>query len=526
MGTSNLKYFNNRFQGSLSVQQCQALEALIQLRENDGCIPDIVHSIYQLTDETIEWLIDYYAQTGMMPTEEYTKPLGTLEGYQTISVASMYYVGNGILGDSVGLGKTVEVCGLFNLLKREAKDHDFRFLVLTEKKSAPQVRSELIKFTGEYVDLLRNAEQKHIKKFLENHPCDYELDCSITSTHSLMKCPAFVSWMQMYTDGFDHPPFDILVVDESSVVGGSTSGYTESLRAIMKFFKRIIFLNATPVESNVSVFYTQLDLLDKTYLPTKANFKKEYYVMKYGGMYARETGKYKNTDKFKELIKYRYFASTRRSIGAEMSGCSGGIIRSDLSPCQKKLLKEVTMHRMVYDCPCMLDSSIPFDEENVPKLGSLRGLLEDECADALSVLLFVYYKESQRYMSEWLHKMGYSNRVLNGETSPKDSDAIIGDFKNGEYKVLITNVQKALNFGNCDYCIFYSIEPNPSKMVQFEGRMTRSLDVIGKHVYILSSRGKEYNMLNTVVRSRATAMRDMTEVDYSVVLSVLLGGEY
>lgn len=85
---------------------------------------------------------------------------------------------------------------------------------------------------------------------------------------------------------------------------------------------------------------------------------------------------------------------------------------------------------------------------------------------------------------------------------------------------------KGLNFGNCDYCIFYSVEPNPGRMVQFEGRMTRSFDIYGKHVYILASKGKEYKNLETVVTQRAKAMSEVSEVDYSVVLSILLGGNY
>ena len=47
-----------------------------------------------------------------------------------------------------------------------------------------------------------------------------------------------------------------------------------------------------------------------------------------------------------------------------------------------------------------------------------------------------------------------------------------------------------------------------------------------KHVYILASKGKEYKNLETVVTQRAKAMSEVSEVDYSVVLSILLGGNY
>lgn len=60
-------------------------------------------------------------------------------------------------------------------------------------------------------------------------------------------------------------------------------------------------------------------------------------------------------------------------------------------------------------------------------------------------------------------------------------------------------------------------------MIQFEGRITRDFDVIGKHIYVLCSRGKEYETLNKVVRQRAKATADFTNTDLSVIMNILLG---
>ena len=89
-------------------------------------------------------------------------------------------------------------------------------------------------------------------------------------------------------------------------------------------------------------------------------------------------------------------------------------------------------------------------------------------------------------------------------------------------RVLITNVQKGLNFGNCDYCIFYDFDSNPNRMVQFEGRMTRSYNIENKHVFLLVSRGKELKNLKKVVANRAKASDVFAGSDFSCVLSILL----
>lgn len=524
MGTSRLEYYNNRYKGKLSEQQCDILETLIDLRSMNGSVPDLVHSIYNLPEETVEMLCNEYGMYGRLLTTDYEKPLGVLKDYQTIAVAFMYYAGTGILGDSVGMGKTVEVSGLLNILKRE-KGTSFRYLMLTEKKTVAQVQHELIRFTGDYAQILPSAEQKVMQSFYDWNPPSERLDYSIVGTHALIKNSTFLAWLKIYADTHGGSPFDILVVDESSILGGSRTEFMKSFNILRKYFKRIIFLNATPFESKLMVFYNQLNLLDNTFLPTKVNFEQEYCIKDYTGMFPKFTGKYKNQKQFKNSVSYRYFASTRKANGAVMEGCGGGIRVSKLSKEQKRLLKETSMPRMVYDCPCSLDSSIEFTEENVPKLQSLKELLENDCKDAVSILVFVHFKEAQTKLSEWLHKQGVSNRILNGDTSYDEGNVIITGFRNNDYRVLITNVQKGLNFGNCDNCIFYSVEPNPSKMIQFEGRMTRTFDIRDKHVYILCSEGKEYKTLTGVVKNRAEAIENMTEVDYSVVLSILLEGD-
>lgn len=518
-------YCNDRYKGSLTEESCEILEQLIELDKANGCVSDLRHIIYNLNDSDVTDMIECMEQGGtMLPIID--KKHGTLRDEQTVGVALLYYAGNCILGDSVGLGKTVETAGLANLLKTEysKRNEHFNYLLLTEKSLAEQVRREMVKFTGEYVELLPSSEAKVVDKYVINHYVGCELDYSLVGTHGLLTANRFINWLEMCRTGGVGFPFDLLVIDESSILGNSTTDITKSFNAISKYFKRIIFLNATPFETRLDIFYTQLNLLDKQLLPTKENFNKEYIIYNYTGMYKKPTGKYRNQAQFKRMVGYRYFARTRRDKGAIMEDCHGGILLSPLSPIQKVWLERTQLNRLVYDCPTYLDRSIEFCTENVPKLASLQNLLSDECADADSILIFSHYKEPQFLLSKWLTERGHSNKILNGDiTNVKERQRIIDGFKNKEYKILITSVQKGLNFGDCNYCIFYSFDPNPSAMIQFEGRTTRSFDIIGKNVYVLCSIGKEYQRLNKVVRERARATEQMSNTDISVIMDILLG---
>ena len=521
-----VNYCNDRYCGKMTETECDILEQLIELDAQNGCVPDLKRSIYNLDDSAVADLIDDYEMFGGS-MHNYELKYGELRDEQTVGVCFMYWANRCILGDSVGMGKTVQTAGLMNLFKKQYKDagKTFRYLVVTEKNLSVQLREEMVKFTGEFVALIPDGEQKTINKFVTLNPYDEELKYNVVGTHALLTTKGFIQWLEQCRTMGEGFPFDCLIVDESSVLGGTKTQVVEGFKAISKYVKHIYFLNATPFETKLGIFYNQINLLDPSLLPTKTNFEKEYCIMDYRGMYPKATGKYKNQAHFKRLIGYRYFARTRRDKGAKMSDCNGKILLSPLSKIQKEWLEKSQLHRMVYDCPSHIDPSIEFNSENVPKLGSLNELLADECADAETIIIFVPYKEAQRCLSTWLSNKGYSNRVLNGDTPNEDRGNIIKGFKNKEFRVLITSVQRGLNFGDCNNCIFYSFDPNPSKMIQFEGRITRSFDIVGKNIFILCSLGPEYKRLNEFVRERAKATADFTNTDLSVILSILLGGE-
>ena len=507
-----LEYYNGRYKGSLDDNTCMILDKLRDIDE----VPDLKHVIYNLDKGTVTNIIDSYEAYGVLPLG-IDKPIGTLSPSQTVGVAYMYWSKRVILGDSVGLGKTVQVAGLCNLLRMEYEKNNkpFRYLLLTEKTLVTETRAKMIQFTGDFVYKLY-GDAPSCNKFINLVGLD--LDNSIVGSHSLVNQKIFINWLLQFKEF----PFDLIIVDESSVIGNSTTNITQNMGALFKYCPRVVFLNATPFESSLNTLYTQLDLLDKKYLPTKTNFNKEYVVYDYRGFYPRPTGKYKNTDSFKHLVGYRYYARTRKELGATFENCTADIIKSPLTQRQKELMKTTHLWRMVCDCPNYFDDTLEFDEDTVPKLRSLSRLLASELKDIESILLYVPYLETQAGLSEFLYSIGVSHRVLNGGTKQKDRDIIIRDFKDKIYRVLITNVQKGLDFGHCNHIVLYSYDPNPQKMVQFEGRATRDFNIIDKHLYLLCSEGKEYKYLDTTIKARAKASSQMAYTDDSCIMMLLL----
>lgn len=515
-----LKYYNGRLKGNyLTDADCKVLESLLKLSDENGCVEDLKHVIYNLTDAEVEQVKAEKSSTFI------DAELGELRPEQTVGIAYMYFAQRLVLGDSVGMGKTVEICGLCNLInqKRLKDGYTFRFLYLTDKNLVNQTRDELIKFTGEYVDVLW-GEKKYIRRFAEEN--DGVLNYSVVGPHSLINSVEFQEYMRSCRQFYGCNPFDALFIDESSVIGNTSTKTYDNAKKLAEDFDWVIVMNATPFEKDLRTFYAQINFCDQSFLPPKTTFQKLYEVMSHNlGPYPKFSGRYKNQDIFRNQVKYRYFARTRKSIGAKMKDCKADVIVTNLSPEQKELLKKTSMPQMVYDCPSYLDDSIEMDRETTPKIGALLDLLDGELRNSSSILVYARYIESQWGIQKALLDEGISCEVMNGDTSIEEKNNLISKFKMGDIRVLVTNVQKGLNFGNCNDCVFYSYDPNPNRMVQFEGRMTRSRDIVGKNVYLLVSRGKELNRFKEVVADRANASDMFAGSDFSCVLSLLLDNE-
>lgn len=195
--TKVVTYYNDRYQGSLSAENCEKLEQIIQLDKENGSFGDLRHIIYELSDADTQTIIDETESMG-----EVISPInlrvGELRDEQTLGTAFMFFAKNCILGDSVGMGKTAEASALCMLLNniKQSQGKNFRFLLLTEKNLIEQTRFKMVKFTGKYVETLYGDKVK-AKKFADCHPCGAAINFGVVGSHTLLTQPIFIEWLQM-----------------------------------------------------------------------------------------------------------------------------------------------------------------------------------------------------------------------------------------------------------------------------------------------------------------------------------------
>ena len=505
-----VRYYKGRLIGKkLTEETCDRLESLIQASKDRRCVPQLKNIITTMSKEDLGTLLvsknsDY---VGLLPAE--------LTDAQTIGVAFMYYAQRCLLGDSVGVGKTVEFAGVCNLIRKKHGDK-VRFLYLTEKTLLDKARIKLTNFTGNYVEALYGEKDKVLKYAAYNND---EIKYNTVGAHSLMNSTTFQSFLLDFEKSNGYFPYDIIAIDESFIIKNSSNQIWKNAKKLLDKAKFAYLLNATPFETNLTDFYNQLNCLDDTFLPTKTSFSEAYEIKEFNGVYCEPSGKYRNAEVFRHQVGYRYFAQTRKIMGAVMENCTAKVVEVPLSSTQKKLLDLVQMPQMVYDYP----KYFTFNNitEDSPKINALVSLIKEEMQEEKTILVYTVYKDVQRDLKERLEKEGITAEFMNGDTPIEIRNNLIKGFEEQKYRVLITTVQRGMDFDNCNSAVFYSYDPSPAKMVQFEGRMTRSFNIKNKRVFIIVTKGRELKRLKTIITERAQASKDFAESDFSLVLDLL-----
>lgn len=444
---------------------------------------------------------------------EYEKPIGELRPYQTIGVAFLFYAGSALLGDEVGLGKTVQIAGLVNLYRESYKNQGrekFNYVFITEKTSVPQIRDKMIQFTGEYVGVIETGGQKDVNNFIELNKNG--INYSIVAPHSILKNEAFMVYCKENN-------FDLCVVDESSVLKSRTSQLFKSTELFRNLVNNMIMLNATPIEEGAKDLYNQFKIIDKMFMPSVTQFERTYCKMvpRFGGRMGYEIGGYKNTDFFRKAITLRYLARTREILGARNEDNKSKTYIIPLTKVQKELIKKTTMYQMVADYPTGVNPHVIYDVSTCSKLRCLIDVVTSLNIKKDKALIYCRWKECQEEMKMILEDMGYWVTILNGSTKMAQRDTNVKEFNAGRYDIIITNVQRGLDIDSCNNCILYTIDPNPQKMIQFEGRITRAFDVIGKNVYLLVADGHEKRNLEQRLKMRIDTSNKMLVCGRSMV---------
>lgn len=497
----------------------QLAEAILRTREKK-VVPELKNYAFDFPTELILRSLEEDRSIREIIREEgldYTKYLATLRDYQTVGALFMYNSPRSIIADGVGLGKTIQIAALLNLLK--AKGELTRFLMATETSAIGQTQVELMRFTGLNVVQLPSEADKMRRAIRK---VDWNKVDGIIIKHSALRSDPLSKWLALniQPDGGCNI-FNTFILDESSVIKNQgTKSYTYT-KNICRLAKRAYFMNATTFETNIMDIYNQVDMLDESILPLKSKLEKEYctftsskYWVKKDGkptmMWRRDLAGYKNQEKFKDLLKLIYFGRSKADVGLDRPH-EYKVYEIEPTNEQSMALAKGYRYMEVLNCPSLIpDLNIPTDVKHVPKLERLVELVSDNFRSE-SVMVYCFHNEAQEAIYREMLAIGRKPVILNGKNTDEERFDIQSKFNSGHYDVIITNIQKSLNLNKGDVCIFYSVSTVPSKAFQIAGRIDRNTDDRTKTFVLLLYKGTdEYNFFVNTVKQRAKDSRDLT----------------
>ena len=442
--------------------------------------------------------------------------------------------GRAMLSDEVGLGKTIEAA----LICKEyfARGQIKSLLVLTPATLVSQWQMELNeKFA--IATVTTDERGCSLEEFWHKH--DRIVASINTAKHK--------SHFKYVTER----EWDLVIVDEAHHLKNRRTLNWKLVDAIKKRF--ILMLTATPVQNNLVELFNLLTLLKPGLLNTEAQFKQEYVGSKNGRVP-------KNPEKLRSLMREVMVRNTRSVVDVKLPKrfattitVTPGATELELHKAIDRYLRQqsgnidkLTRNNLlmrVGSSPVALIETIKslqkrFDHDelifllkrvkenkNFEKAKQLANLLQ---RSTQKTLVFVNYKTTMSYLSEYLNNLGIAHTCFHGSMSLKAKDAAIALFRESVPVMLASQTGgegRNLQFANT--IVNYDLPWNPMKIEQRIGRLHRigqTSDVfifnlaIAESIesYILKILHDKINMFELVVGEIETILGNMgDEFDFS-----------
>ncbi len=457
--------------------------------------------------------------------------------------------GSGILGDEVGLGKTIEAGLILKelLVRGLAKS----ILILTP---APLVEQWIDELNEKFHIVANECDEKN----WEN------------SDIIIMSMPKFVRSAERQSKIYEKF-FDILLIDEAHCLKNHT---TNTYKAVYKIHrKNTLLLSATPIQNDLFEIFNLVNILKPGYLKSRKVFRENYIVNRFTP---------KNTKMLKDLL-YDVMIRNRRSntltnlpprnvqsITIEFSDDERAFYNSIINFCRDIFAKyyesTITIGEDKKEVSKLLLLIILLLKENVSSpqatistfKSSVLPIIEDignaeeiETAKQIidlgktieiptklnklieklkevdgKAIIYTEYITTLNLIENQLIKQGFKPTTYHGRLSSKEKQLSLEKFKSEDYNILLATDSggQGLNLQFCNNLFNYDLPWNPMKIEQRIGRIHRfgqkkesnifSFDTKGTiEEYILYILTSKINLFQMVIGQIDTILTYMIKQD-------------
>ncbi|MGH2459317.1 MAG: DEAD/DEAH box helicase [Chloroflexota bacterium] len=402
--------------------------------------------------------------------------------------------GRALLGDEVGLGKTIEAALILKeyLLRGLVR----KALILTPPALVSQWREELATKFG--------------LEFVTNESPEFRaLGTDAWSRFDLVLASLSLARTGDHARAILGQRYDLVVVDEAHHLKNRSSVSWHFVNQLDRKF--ILLLSATPVQNNLEELFNLITLLKPGQLRTVQAFKKEFVTR-------GDPRLPRNRARLQELLSDVMIRNTRGQVALQLPRRHATTVRLSLSSDERELYDAVSgfvraehpsagehgrgMNRFALETLQMEIGSSSFaaaptlrtlarganrdprQTHELERLAALASAIKRNAkADALMKLLaassekaivFTKYLETLRYLARTLNDAGMSTAVYHGGLDTAEKDACIASFERDRRVLLCTEAAgEGRNLQFCNTMINYDLPWNPMRIEQRVGRIHR-----------------------------------------------------
>lgn len=467
---------------------------------------------------------------------------GELRPYQKIGyswlVQNIRFRFGSILADDMGLGKTIQILSAILYFKENNKLEDESTLIIVPPTLIPNWENEIKKFAPDLTYFIYHGSNRTFP--LENY------DIILTS----------YGVIRLDLDMFLDRVWFLCVIDEAQNIKNPNTEQTKAIKEVPAATK--VALTGTPIENKLMDYWSIFDFVNKGYLSTKDDFKRNYvvpiekledeevlenlktiakpFVMR--RLKSDEDIKKELPEKFVNDIycsltkkQVKLYTAILEEIFFDIEN-SKGIQRKGI------ILKILTALKQTCNHPAQfLDIKNPKISES-GKMELLVNILENILGNDEKVIIFTQYVEMGKLIQELVSKK-FKQEVLflHGSQSMKEKTRIINTFQEDEsYKIFVATLKTGgtgLNLTAARNVIHYDLWWNPAVENQATDRVHRIGQDKDVMVYRLITKGtleeaidaiskRKVDLAEKSISNDETFLTEMTNEELKEVLTLRL----
>ena len=467
---------------------------------------------------------------------------GELRPYQKIGyswlVQNIRFRFGSILADDMGLGKTIQVLSAILYFKENNRLEDESTLIIVPPTLIPNWENEIKKFAPDLTYFIYHGSNRTFP--LENY------DIILTS----------YGVIRLDLDMFVDRVWFLCVIDEAQNIKNPNTEQTKAIKEVPASTK--VALTGTPIENKLMDYWSIFDFVNKGYLSTKDDFKKNYVVPieKLEDEEVLENLKtiakpfvmrrLKSDDDIKKELPEKFVNDIYCSLTKKQVRLYTAILEEiffdieNAKGIQRKgiILKILTALKQTCNHPAQfLDIKKPKISES-GKMELLVNILENILGNDEKVIIFTQYVEMGKLIQELVSKK-FKQEVLflHGSQTMKEKKRIIDTFQEDEnYKIFVATLKTGgtgLNLTAARNVIHYDLWWNPAVENQATDRVHRIGQDKDVMVYRLITKGtleeaidaiskRKVDLAEKSISNDETFLTEMTNEELKEVLTLRL----